>query len=63
MLSNPFVKLPDGITIFPTVSNVAKSARKTIENIEKYGERSGNVQWLKAKALSKTLKRRTLKYV
>ena len=64
MLSNPFVQLPDGITIFPTVSNVAKSARKTIENIEKYGERNGNVQWLKARALSKPLiKRRSLKYV
>jgi len=40
MLANPFVKLPKGITVFPTVSNVAKSARVTIENIEKYGERT-----------------------
>ncbi len=40
MLANPFVKLPNGITIFPTVSNVAKSARVTIENIEIYGERT-----------------------
>jgi len=48
MLANPFVKLPDGITIFPTVSNVAKSARVTIVNIEKYGERSVE-KWDKVK--------------
>lgn len=40
MLANPFVKLPNGITVFPTVSDVAKSARVTIENIEIYGERT-----------------------
>ena len=41
LVRNPFVSLPDGITIFPTVSNVARGARKTIEAIEKYGERDG----------------------
>jgi len=51
MLANPFVKLPNGVTIFPTVSNVAKSARITIENIEKYGERTVKGKWRRANAL------------
>ena len=55
MLANPFVKLPDGITIFPTVSNVAKSARKTIVNIEKYGERTNKSKWKRANALKLNL--------
>jgi len=43
LVHNPFVSLPDGITIFPTASNTAKGARKEIEAIEKYGERDGFV--------------------
>lgn len=41
LVQNPFVSLPDGVTIFPIVSNTARGARKTIESIEKYGERDG----------------------
>tara|TARA_B100000795_G_scaffold52503_1_gene34449 strand:- start:439 stop:1461 length:1023 start_codon:yes stop_codon:yes gene_type:complete len=41
LVHNPFVSLPDGITIFPTASNTARGARKEIEAIEKYGERDG----------------------
>ncbi len=55
MLANPFVKLPNGITIFPTVSNVAKSARVTIGNIEKYGERTNRSKWKRANALKLNL--------
>ena len=56
MLANPFVKLPRGITVFPTVSNVAKSARVTIENIEKYGERTIKSKFRMASALRSNLK-------
>ena len=41
LVRNPFVSLPDGVTIFPTASNTARGARKEIEAIEKYGERDG----------------------
>ena len=38
---NPFIHLPDGVTIFPTSTNLQKNARITIDNIEKHGERDG----------------------
>jgi len=43
LVRNPFVSLPDGVTIFPTASNTARGARKQIEAIEKYGVRDGFV--------------------
>ena len=43
LVHNPFVSLPDGITVFPTASNTARGARKEIEAVEKYGERDGFV--------------------
>tara|TARA_A100001015_G_scaffold191873_1_gene213829 strand:- start:444 stop:1508 length:1065 start_codon:yes stop_codon:yes gene_type:complete len=38
---NPFVSLPEGITIFPTATNIQRKARISIESIEKHGERNG----------------------
>jgi hypothetical protein len=55
MIKNPFVSLPDGITIFPTASTTARGARKTIEGIEKYSERN--------RTSSTTISQNNLKYV
>lgn len=38
---NPFIHLPNDVTIFPTASNLQKNARITIDNIEKHGVRDG----------------------
>jgi len=54
LVHNPFVSLPDGITIFPTASNTARGARKEIEAIEKYGERDGFVFNKRKQILEKT---------
>lgn len=62
LIKNPFVSLPDGITIFPTASNTARGARKTIEGIEKYGERDGTQFNRLTMSMSK-LSTNNLKYV